>query len=70
MKLIPMFTLSHGYSVKPAWGVFILLNAGVTGFSLFRIFGLSEVSDYIFAPMIALGFILFFYQIVLIIKRE
>ncbi|GAB1441566.1 hypothetical protein MASR2M39_04000 [Ignavibacteriales bacterium] len=70
MKLIPMFTLSHGYSVKPAWGVFILLNAGVSGFSLFRIFGLAEVSDYIFAPMIALGFILFFYQIVLIIKKR
>jgi hypothetical protein len=70
MKLIPMFTLSHGYSVKPAWGVFILLNAGVMGFSLFRIFGLAEASDYVFAPMIALGFILFFYQIILIIKKR
>lgn len=70
LKLIPMFTLSHGFSVKPAWGVFVLVNSGVVGFSIFRILSLGTVGDYIFIPMLALGFLLFFYQIMLIIKKR
>lgn len=70
MKLIPMFTLSHGYSVKPAWLVFIFLNSGILGFSLSRIAGFSEAGDYIFVPLIALAFLIFFYQILLILKKR
>mgnify|MGYP002861258909 CR=1 FL=1 len=70
LKLIPMFTLSHGFSVKPAWGVFILVNSGVLGFSLFRIAGFGSAGDYVFVPFLAAGFILFFVQIILIIKKR
>ena len=70
LKLIPMFTLSHGYSVKPSWLVFVFLNTGILGFSLSRVLGFSQAGDFVFVPLIALAFLVFFYQILLIMKKR
>lgn len=70
VKLIPMFNLSHGFSFKPTWVVFYVLNVGIVGFSLSRFFGFDSTGDYIFIPVIAVAFLIFFYQILMIIKHR
>jgi cbb3-type cytochrome oxidase subunit 1 len=69
-KLIPMFTLSHGYSLKSGWWAFILINAGLLGLSTVMHYQNTGVLFYLFSILIAAGIYIFLYQIRLIFKKR
>lgn len=69
-KLIPMFTLSHGYPLTYAKWAFWLINIGLLGIN--TIFHYEDTTSlyYIFTPMIALGIFLFLAQVSIIFKKR
>jgi hypothetical protein len=69
-KLIPMFTLSHGYSLSPAKYVLALVNAGLIGASVTVNLKEPGILHNIFLMIIALGLLIYLYQIYLIIKSR
>ena len=69
-KLIPMFTLSHGYSMKYANWAFWLINIGLLGINTIFHYEDTTFLYYIFTPMIALGILLFLIQVFIILKKR
>ena len=69
-KLIPMFTLSHGYSLKYANWAFWLINIGLLGINTIFHYEDTTFLYYIFTPMIALGILLFLIQVFIIFKKR
>jgi hypothetical protein len=69
-KLIPMFTLSHGYSMKYANWAFWLINIGLLGINTIFHYEDTTFLYYIFTPMIALGILLFLIQVFIIFKKR
>lgn len=69
-KLIPMFTLSHGYSQRSAVLAFILINAGLLGITTVMHYTQQNWIYYFFILLIVLGSLLYLYQIVLIFGKR
>ena len=69
-KLIPMFTLSHGYSMKYANWAFWLINIALLGINTIFHYEDTTFLYYIFTPMIALGILLFLIQVFIIFKKR
>ncbi len=67
-KLIPMFTLSHGFSMKPAWLAFIFINTGLLGITTVMHYQHLNFLYLIFIGMIIIGILSYLYEIYLIIK--
>lgn len=69
-KLIPMFTLSHGYSLTPAKYTLALVNLGIIGASIAINFKDPGILFDISLMIIAASLMIFLYQIFLIIKSR
>lgn len=69
-KLIPMFTLSHGYPLTYAKWALWFINIGLLGIN--TIFHYKDITFlyYIFTPMITLGILLFLAQVYVIFKNR
>lgn len=69
-KLIPMFTLSHGYSMKSSKWAFWFVNTGLIGINLF--FHFKNNAGYIIISIlfIVVGIVFYLYQIYLIYKNR
>lgn len=70
LKLIPMFTISHGYSERFAWGAFVLINAGLLGIVLDNVIFADETFLPLFLALVALGILSYLFQIVLIFRHR
>lgn len=69
-KLIPMFTLSHGYKMIYARWAFGLINIGLIGINTIFHFKDTTFLYYLFTPMIALGILFFLVQVSIIFKNR
>ncbi|MBZ0200950.1 MAG: hypothetical protein K8H86_13855 [Ignavibacteriaceae bacterium] len=69
-KLIPMFTLSHNFSLANAKRAFWLLNIGLLGISTIMHYQDTTFLYYIFTGLIVLGIIFFLLQIHIIFKNR
>ena len=69
-KLIPMFSLSHGFSIKPAKWVFAFLNAGLILLTVEYHFPERTIMLSIGTILIAAGILVYLYQIYLIMKNR
>ena len=69
-KLIPMFTLSHGYSLTNAKRAFWIINIGLLGLSTTILFENTTFLYHVFTGLIVLGIILFLLQIHIIFKKR
>ncbi len=69
-KLIPMFTLSHGYSLRSGKWAFYLVNAGLVGINTFFHFQNNKIQILISNFIIAVGIGFFLFQIYLIYKNR
>lgn len=69
-KLIPMFTLSHGYPLTFAKWAFWLINIGLLGINTIFHYADTTFLYYVFTPMIALGILLFLAQVTIILKKR
>ncbi len=69
-KLIPMFTLSHGFSLANAKRAFWILNVGLLGISTIMHYKETTFLYYIFTGLIVLGIIFFLLQIHIIFKNR
>lgn len=69
-KLIPMFSLSHGYSTLPSKLCFPLVNAGLIGISMEMIRGNESVLYFSSLGILISGILLFLLQIFLILKNR
>jgi hypothetical protein len=69
-KLIPMFTLSHGYSMKSAVWAFVLVNAGLLGLTAVMHYQNLEAVYSGFIWVTAAGIFCFLFQIYIIIKNR
>ncbi len=69
-KLIPMFTLSHGYSVKSSKWAFGLVNIGLIGVNLFFHFKNNTAFIIISVLFIVAGIVFYLFQIYLIYKSR
>jgi len=69
-KLIPMFTLSHGYTLTNAKWAFWIINFGLFGISATMLFENTAFPYYIFTGLIVLGIIFFLLQIHIIFKNR
>lgn len=69
-KLIPMFTLSHGYPLTFAKWAFWLINIGLLGINTIFHYADTTFLYYVFTPMIALGILLFLGQVTIIFKKR
>lgn len=69
-KLIPMFTLSHGYPLTFAKWAFGLINIGLLGINTIFHYADTTFLYYVFTPMIALGILIFLAQINIIFKKR
>lgn len=69
-KLIPMFTLSHGYKLKFAIWAFIFINIGLLGINTIFHYQETNFLYYIFTPMISVGICLFLIQVYIIFKNR
>lgn len=58
-KLLPMFTLSHEYSLKPAYAAFILLNFGLLGISTVMHYQNTTIFFYVFVISIGTGIFIY-----------
>lgn len=69
-KLIPMFTLSHGYDLKLAkWSV-ALINIGLLGVNWIMHYPDTAFYNSIFGSMIFIGFILYLIQVFIIFNKR
>lgn len=69
-KLIPMYSLSHGYSLKSGKLAFIIINIGLLGLSTVMHYEGMFLLFYFFTAFIVCGIFTFLYQISLIIKKR
>jgi len=69
-KLIPMFSLSHGFSLKPAKWVFAFINAGLLILTVEYHFPQRTLLLPTGAVLIAAGNLIFLYQVFLIMKSR
>lgn len=69
-KLIPMFSLSHGFSLKPAKWVFVFINAGLILLTVEYHFPRRTIMLPISTVLIASGNLTFLYQVYLIMKNR
>lgn len=69
-KLIPMFTLSHGYELHFAKWAFWLINMGLLGINTIFHYEDTSFLYYIFNPMIAAGILLFLIQVFVIFQNR
>ena len=69
-KLIPMFTLSHGYSMKSAVWAFVLVNTGLLGLTTVMHYENLGLLYSGFVCLTAAGIFFFLFQIYLIIKKR
>ncbi len=69
-KLIPMFTLSHGYSTASGKIAFGLINAGLLGISTIMHYEDLTIYFYISAILIVAGIFFFLFQMYLIFKKK
>jgi cbb3-type cytochrome oxidase subunit 1 len=69
-KLIPMFTLSHGYKLTFAKWAFWLINIGLLGINTVFHYKDTGFLYYIFIPMISLGVLFFLIQVLMIFKKR
>ena len=69
-KLIPMFTLSHGYSLRNGKIAFVLINAGLLGLTAVMHYAKISSVYYIFIIITASGVMFFLRQIRIIISKR
>lgn len=69
-KLIPMFTLSHGFSLTNGKWAFWLINIGLLGISTVMHYKNTTIFFYIFSGMITVGIIFFLLQVHIIFKKR
>ncbi|MDP2301026.1 MAG: hypothetical protein Q8N03_01215 [Ignavibacteria bacterium] len=69
-KLIPMFTLSHGYSLTHAKLAFWMINIGLFGIAATMLFEKTTNLYYTFILLVVLGIIFFLLQIHIIFKNR
>lgn len=69
-KLIPMFTLSHGFSLINARLAFWLINIGLLGISTVMHYKDTTFLYYIFTTMISVGIVFFLIQVYIIYKKR
>ncbi len=69
-KLIPMFSLSHGYSQKSSVWAFVLINIGLLGISAVMHYKNIPGVYYFFVLLIAAGILAFLFQIIQILKHR
>ena len=69
-KLIPMFTLSHGFSLTNGKLAFWLINLGLLGISTVMHYKDTTIFFYIFSAMVTAGIILFLLQVHIIFKKR
>ncbi|MGB9664383.1 MAG: hypothetical protein ACPL25_05625 [Ignavibacteria bacterium] len=69
-KLIPMFTLSHGYRLTLAKWSFILVNFGLLGVNWIMHYPDTGIYNFIFGTMIFIGIVLYLIQIFIIFKKR
>lgn len=69
-KLIPMFTLSHGYKLTLAKWSFVLINIGLLGINWIMHYPDTGFYNLIFGVLIFAGIILYLIQIFIIFKKR
>ncbi len=69
-KLIPMFSLSHGYSQKSSVWAFVFINVGLLGLSTVMHYKNIPGVYFFFVILIAAGVLVFLFQILLILKHR
>lgn len=69
-KLIPMFTLSHGYQLTLAKWAFALINLGLLGINWIMHYADTGIYNLIFGIVITIGLILYLIQIYFIFKKR
>lgn len=69
-KLIPMFTLSHGYSLASGKWALAILNIGLLGLSTVMHYQNTITLFYLFSILIAIGIYIFLFQISIIFKNR
>lgn len=69
-KLIPMFTLSHGYELTLAKWAFALINLGLLGINWIMHYADTGTYNLIFGIVITIGLILYLIQIYFIFKKR
>ncbi|MEJ5263483.1 MAG: hypothetical protein WHT45_12420 [Ignavibacterium sp.] len=69
-KLIPMFTLSHGYELTLARWAFALVNFGLLGINWIMHYADTGIYNLIFGIAITIGLILYLIQIFIIFKKR
>lgn len=69
-KLIPMFTLSHGYSLKTGKAAFWLINISLLGISTVMHYDNTTILFYIFSVLIVVGIYFFLFQMLFIFKKR
>jgi len=69
-KLIPMFTLSHGFKLTFAKWAFWLINIGLLGINIIFHYKDTTFLYYVFIPMIALGILFFLIQVYMIFQKR
>ncbi|NPV11170.1 MAG: hypothetical protein HPY57_05185 [Ignavibacteria bacterium] len=69
-KLIPMFTLSHGYKLTLAKWSFVLINIGLLGINWIMHYPDTGFYNLIFGVLIFSGIILYLIQIFIIFKKR
>lgn len=69
-KLIPMFTLSHGYELTLAKWAFALINFGLLGINWIMHYADTGTYNSIFGIAITVGLILYLIQIYIIFKKR
>ncbi|HET6402113.1 MAG TPA: hypothetical protein VFH95_12035 [Candidatus Kapabacteria bacterium] len=70
LKLIPMFTISHGYSHRYAWAAFVLINLGLLGIIVDNVFFADETFAPLFTTLLALGILAYILQIAMVLRRR
>ncbi len=69
-KLIPMFTLSHGYKMTLAKISLVIINAGLLGANWIMHYPETGFYTKIFGSLIFIGFVLYLIQIFIIFKKR
>ncbi|MBI2265684.1 MAG: hypothetical protein HYU64_11005 [Armatimonadetes bacterium] len=69
LRLIPMFSLSHGFSTRPGWIALILTNVGLIGTVVSQFAGYGGVASLCTIVLIA-GLVSYLVQVLLIIRSR
>ncbi|MDP4219695.1 MAG: hypothetical protein Q8896_04595, partial [Bacteroidota bacterium] len=68
MKLLPMFAISHKYSLRPMWIAFWFVNVGLLGTMVEESLGGPDILLGVYAGLIAIGLLAYVIQIVLVLR--